>query len=255
MRYFLEVSYKGTRYAGFQVQKNANTIQGEIEKALAIILKVRVELTGASRTDAGVHARQNFFHFDISQNFDTRAVYNINALLPTDIVVKAITPVDPDIHCRFTATSREYNYYITSQKDPFNNDTSWFYPYAIDIDLLNQAASMLFSVSDFTSFSKRNTQVFTHDCAITKSNWTLEENKLIYNVASNRFLRGMVRGLVGTMLLVGRKKINSTTFQNIINSKDCTKANFATPAHGLFLEKVSYPPNVFNVAINPFVFE
>jgi len=246
MRYFLEVSYKGTNYAGFQVQKNANTIQGEIEKALATVLKSNVDLIGSSRTDAGVHARQNYFHFDIAQPFNPRTIYNINALLPQDIVVKAITPVAAEAHCRFLATSREYMYYITSSKDPFNTDTAWFYPYTLDIDLLNHAAKVLFSYTDYTSFSKRNTEVFTHNCAIIKSNWFSNGSSIVFNVSANRFLRGMVRGLVGTMLLVGRKKITLSNFEEIIQVKDCTKANFATPPHGLFLEKVSYPSTVFN---------
>ena len=245
MRYFLEVSYKGTNYAGFQVQKNADTIQGEIEKALATVFKRKFDLTGSSRTDAGVHARQNFFHFDIDQPFNTRAIYNINALLPQDIVVIAITPVAAGSHCRFLATSREYKYYITSSKDPFNTDTAWFYPYSLDIDLLNCAAKVLFSYTDYTSFSKRNTEVFTYNCDIIKSNWFSSGSSIVFNVSANRFLRGMVRGLVGTMLLVGRKKISLSTFEEIIQIKDCTKANFATPAHGLFLEKVSYPSAVF----------
>ena len=245
MRYFLEVSYKGTKYAGFQVQKNANTIQAEVEKALEVIARKRIELTGSSRTDAGVHALQNFFHFDVDTEFDTASIYNVNALLPLDIVIKSITPVADNAHCRFDATSRGYRYFISTAKEPFSIDTAWYYPYTVDVDVLNKAAQLLMHYTDFTSFSKRNTQVHTKECTITKSEWQQGEKRIVYNVEANRFLRGMVRGLVGTMLLVGRGKISLAEFEDIILLKDCTKANFATPAHGLFLIAVTYPANVW----------
>jgi tRNA pseudouridine38-40 synthase len=241
MRYFLEVSYKGTNYAGFQVQHNALTIQGELEKAMAVIFRSPVSLTGSSRTDAGVHALQNFFHFDLETECNPAVFYNINALLPRDIVVKSIFPVSNNAHCRFSATAREYTYYISLDKNPFTIDTAWYYPYSTDIELLKHAAEILYNYTDYTAFSKRNTQVLTHDCTIVKSEWIAENKTLIYKVKANRFLRGMVRGLVGTMLLAGRKKISIADFEAILQSKDCTKANFATPAQGLFLVKVYYP--------------
>lgn len=241
MRYFLEVSYKGTNYAGFQVQNNAMTIQGELEKALAVVFRSPVSLTGSSRTDAGVHSLQNFFHFDLETKFNPAVIYNINALLPKDIVVKSIFPVPENAHCRFSAIAREYKYFISLSKDPFTTDTAWYYPYLTDIVLLKQAAETLYQYTDYTAFSKRNTQVFTHQCTILKSEWISENNALIYHVKANRFLRGMVRGLVGTMLLAGRKKISIADFEAILTSKDCTKANFATPPHGLFLVRVYYP--------------
>lgn len=241
MRYFLEVGYKGTNYAGFQAQNNAVTVQGELEKVMAVIFRCPVGLTGSSRTDAGVHALQNFFHFDLETDYNPAVIYNINALLPKDIVVRSIFPVPENAHCRFLATAREYKYYISLDKNPFTIDTAWFYPYSTDIELLNQSAAILYNYTDYTSFAKRNTQVFTYQCTIIKSEWTAENNALIYTVIANRFLRGMVRGLVGTMLLAGRKKISLADFEKIIQSKDCTKANFATPAHGLFLVRVYYP--------------
>lgn len=241
MRYFLEVGYKGTNYAGFQAQNNAVTVQGELEKVMAVIFRCPVGLTGSSRTDAGVHALQNFFHFDLETDYNPAVIYNINALLPKDIVVRSIFPVPENAHCRFLATAREYKYYISLDKNPFTIDTAWFYPYSTDIEFLNQSAAILYNYTNYTSFAKRNTQVFTHECTIIKSEWTLKNNALIYTVKANRFLRGMVRGLVGTMLLAGRKKISLADFEKIIQSKDCTKANFATPAHGLFLVKVFYP--------------
>jgi tRNA pseudouridine38-40 synthase len=241
MRYFLEVSYKGTRYAGFQIQQNADTIQGQVEKALSTICRIPLSLTGSSRTDAGVHALQNYFHFDLDKEFESASVYNLNAMLPLDIVVKSVTPVPSDAHSRFLASSRQYQYFITTKKDPFQTQTSWYYPYSVDIDLLTQAANLLYQYTDYTSFSKKNTQVFTNQCKIINNGWYADNNRLVYSVQANRFLRGMVRGLVGTMLLVGRKKLTLAGFEDIIKSKDCTKASFATPAHGLFLVAVTYP--------------
>lgn len=251
MRYFIEVSYKGTNYSGFQTQHNANTIQAEVEKALSTLfpsLKTpplreelgRSLLTGSSRTDAGVHALQNYFHFDSDTEIPPTALYNLNALLPRDIAVRSLTEVPEDAHCRFDALSREYTYYITRKKDPFRFDTAWFYPFKVDVDILQQAAAMLLHHNDFTSFSKRNSQVKTKDCTIMHSEWKSDGNGLEYHVKANRFLRGMVRGLVATMLLAGRKKITLEGFEKIILAKDCTRANFASPAHGLFLVKVEY---------------
>ncbi len=241
MRYFLEVAYKGTNYAGFQIQQNANTIQAEVEKALAIFFQRSISLTGSSRTDAGVHALQNFFHFDFEETIGERVLYNLNAILPIDIVVKSIVHVHDESHARFDAGSREYKYFISPSKNPFLADRSWFYPFKVDIKVLNDAAKLILENRDFTSFAKRNSQVHTHQCTIQASNWYYENDCLVYNVKANRFLRGMVRGLVGTMILAGRSKISLSAFENIIHSLDPAKANFATPAHGLFLAKVEYP--------------
>ncbi len=241
-RYFIEVAYKGTAYSGFQVQQNAVTIQSEVEKALSIYFKRTFSLTGASRTDAGVHALQNFFHFDTEEILvdDFRKIYSLNAILPGDIVLKRIIPVEDDAHCRFDAVSREYKYYLYADKDPFVQDRAYYFPYKTDISRLNEAASLLMKQKDFTSFSKRNTQVKNFMCSLYKSEWKVERNTLIYNVEANRFLRGMVKGLVGTMLMRGTNKISLDEFHFIITSKDCTKANFSVPAHALFLVKVAY---------------
>ncbi len=240
MRYFVEVAYKGTKYAGFQVQQNAETIQSHVKKALSTVYRFPINLTGSSRTDAGVHALQNYFHFDTDIAFRPSWMYNLNALLPLDILVKSVKLVFPDAHSRFLASSRQYKYFITTKKDPFQIETAWYYPFSIDIGLLNKAAECLYSYTDFTSFSKRNTQVASKKCTIIKSDWIYEKTSLVYNVEANRFLRGMVRGLVGTMLLVGRQKIDLSGFEEIIKAKDCNRANFATPAHGLFLVQVNY---------------
>ncbi len=244
MRYFLEVAYKGTNYAGFQIQQNANTIQGEVERALQICFRRVVKLTGASRTDAGVHAYQNYFHVDTEYELSGPYLYNLNSLLPPDIVIKTITKVADYAHCRFHALSREYNYYINSSKNPFLTDTAWFCPYTINLEVLNKAAAAIFKVTDFTSFSKKNTQNHTMLCTIIKSNWIKDNERLTYNVKSNRFLRGMVRGLVGTMIQVGRGQISLSDFHAILEAKNCTKANFSTPARGLFLTTVEYPASI-----------
>jgi len=245
MRYFLEVAYKGTRYSGFQSQKNANTIQAEIQKAFKIILKKELELTGSSRTDAGVHAYQNYFHFDLESELSSQLVYNLNAILPTDIAIKNLLKVNDNAHCRFDAISREYKYHIYQKKDPFLTDKAFYFPYTLDIGTMQKAAIAVKEYSDFTSFSKRNTQVKSFVCAIKESNWLIEDGCLIYHVKANRFLRGMVRALTATMLNLGRGKMDLMAFRRIIETKDCTLANFSAPAHGLFLTEVRFPDNYF----------
>ena len=245
MRYFLEVSYKGTNYSGFQSQINANTIQTEVEKALQILLKKRIELTGSSRTDAGVHANQNFFHFDIETGLSPRLLYNLNAILPADIAAKNLLKVKDDSHCRFDAISREYKYFIYNNKNPFLTDKAFYFPYSLDLESMQVAAKIIKKYSDFTSFSKRNTQVKTFECDIKESEWVVEDECIVYKVVANRFLRGMVRALTATMLKLGRKKMDLDSFKKIIESKDCTLANFAVPSHGLFLIEVAYPQNYF----------
>jgi tRNA pseudouridine38-40 synthase len=238
-RYFIELSYKGTAYSGFQIQDNANSIQAEIEKALQVFYKQKFELTGSSRTDAGVHAYQNFFHFDTALIIKDD-VYNLNAILPDDIVVKRIFKVDADAHCRFDALSREYHYYIYQHKNPFLQGRAYYIPYTIDIELLQQAAKEVLGYTDFTSFSKRNTQVKSFICNIYASEWIREGDCLIYKIKANRFLRGMVKGLVATMLLTGKKKITLKEFKSILEAKDCSKADFSVPPDGLFLSKVEF---------------
>lgn len=253
-RYFLEISYKGTNYNGFQVQHNAHTVQAEIEKAVKVLLSSDVSMTGSSRTDAGVHALQNFFHFDIPSPVATyrgitkeqQFVYKLNAIVPRDIAIRGLYRVKDDAHCRFDAVQREYNYYLYDQKNPFLDDRAYYYPYKPDVERMNEAATLLKEYKDFTSFSKRNTQVRTFICNIEVSQWIREGEFLIYNVAGNRFLRGMVRALTATMLKLGRGSITMVEFRRIIESRDCTKASFAVPAHGLFLKSVKYPDGYFS---------
>jgi tRNA pseudouridine38-40 synthase len=244
-RYFLEVAYKGSNYSGFQIQDNAGSIQEEVEKALAIIFRQSVGLTGSSRTDTGVHALQNFFHFDFDKGIDAKYLYNINAILPADIVVKCIVSVGSGAHCRFDAISREYRYYIYREKDPFLADRAYFFPYTLDMEKLEAAASLVLGYSDFTAFAKRNTQAKTFLCAVQQSTWSVENGCMVYKVMANRFLRGMVRGLVGTMLQVGRGKLSVSQFDNILQGRDNRLADFSAPGHGLFLYRVNFPVSYF----------
>jgi tRNA pseudouridine38-40 synthase len=243
-RFFIEVAYKGTNYAGFQKQDNANTIQAEVEKALEIYFREVFDLTGSSRTDAGVHARQNFFHFDTGKipvlADYTKTCYHLNAILPADIVVNALLPVSENAHCRFDALSRTYQYTIYQRKDPFMTDMAFYYPYRLDFDLLESCALEVKNHTDFESFSKRNTQVYTYTCGIVSSYWSFNRDNIQYNVCANRFLRGMVKGLVGTMLKVATKKQTPADFAGIIRSKNPALANFAIPSHGLTLLQVQY---------------
>lgn len=237
-RYFIEVAYNGKNYAGFQIQENARTIQSEVERAFEIFFKQKLSLTGSSRTDAGVHALQNFFHVDTGTNIDQKVIYNINAILPADIVIKSIKPVSPEAHCRFDAAFRYYKYYIYQFKNPFINDRAFYFPFSLDFEMLKQSAAIIPGYNDFTSFSKRNTQVKTFNCQIFKSEWIKEDDCWVYHVKANRFLRGMVRGLVGTMLQVGRSKLGLQEFKAVFEAKDCSRADFTVPAHGLFLIEV-----------------
>ena len=240
-RYFLEIAYKGTDYSGFQTQENAVTIQSEVEKAIAVLQREPVSLTGSSRTDAGVHALQNYFHFDYEGALHPQFVYKLNAILPPDIVLHKLLPVTGEAHSRFDAVSREYKYFIYRSKDPFLQDRAYYFPYHIDLELMQAAAAILKEYEDFTSFSKRNTQVKTFKCRLECSEWVKEGPCLVYRVKGNRFLRGMVRALTATMLKVGRGKISLDEFRAIIEARDCTRASFAVPAHGLFLLRVNFP--------------
>lgn len=241
-RYFIEVGYEGTNYGGFQVQKNAVTIQSEVTKALTVFYKKPFELTGSSRTDAGVHACQNYFHFDTDDKIPDPGwnTYNLNAILPDDIVIKNLYEVPDNAHCRFDAAWREYHYTIYHKKNPFIRNTAFFYPYKLNIESLNTAAGMLMRFNDFTSFSKKNTQVKNFICQIMESRWVIKEDQLVYIVRSNRFLRGMVKGLVGTMLRVGRGDISLERFGDIIGMRDCSQADFSVPSKGLFLMEVRF---------------
>lgn len=240
-RYFIEVAYNGSDFGGFQIQANQKTIQGALENAMNILFRDTISLTGASRTDSGVHALQNFLHFDTSIPITSKHIYNLNSLLPSSIVVNNIYEVPQDAHSRFDAIKRSYIYKIHSKKSPFLEGRSWFYPFPMDINALQAAADSLLNHTDFESFSKKNTTVNTFDCNITKAKWEQGGELLTFSIDSNRFLRGMIRGLVGTMLHCGRGQLSTADFISIIESKNEQNVDFSTPAHGLYLSEIKYP--------------
>lgn len=246
-RYFIEVMYKGTNYSGLQTQINAITIQSVIENAFQKILRTPINLTGSSRTDTGVHALQNFFHIDTNDKFPIQKIYNINAILPPDIVVKNIYAVPPQTHCRFNALSRQYKYFIATQKNPFIQDRSYYYPYTINLTLLQQAAAIIQTQNNFINFSKKHTQVNNFICDIQKSQWNTTQYGYIYNIQANRFLRGMIRALVATMLNVGRGSLAIQEFENLFQHNEKKLVDFSAPAQGLFLIAVSYPENLLTL--------
>ena len=246
MRYFLSVAYQGTRYAGFQIQDGQETIQSQVTKALETLFREHFTLTGSSRTDSGVHAIQNYFHFDTNIELTARHQYNLNAILPSDIAVTGIFQVMETAHCRFDATERVYKYLIYKHKNPFLADRGWLYPYPLSQEILNRLAIVLMEYEDFSSFSKRNTQVFTYNCSISSAYWEVRGNgELEFHIRSNRFLRGMIRGIVGTMMRMARMDQTvaeaEAMFRAVIEAKDCSKADFTTPARGLYLMEVNYP--------------
>jgi len=241
-RYFIEIAYKGTNYHGWQIQKNAHTIQAEINNALAIILQTKIMIAGAGRTDTGVHAKQMFAHFETDLLFDiAKTLYKINKFLPKDIVCKKLFKVGGDIHARFSASKRTYEYWITLNKNPFLMNLAYFYPHQLAIDLMNNAAKELVKYTDFSCFSKSHTDTFTNNCKITEAFWKQENELLIFTISADRFLRNMVRAIVGTLLAIGQQKIKAENLKLIINSKSRSMAGESVPAHGLYLTKVEYP--------------
>lgn len=242
-RYFLEVAYKGTKYCGFQIQKNGVTVQSEVEKAFFIIQRKEVVLTGSSRTDAGVHALQNFFHFDIEEVLHPQLMYKMNAVLPVDIVVKGIYPVTANAHCRFDAVSREYEYRIYQRKNPFLKGLAFYYPYQLDMVAMQKAAAMVAGQTNFFAFAKTNSQVKNYTCALSISEWKQSENLLIYHIKGNRFLRGMVRLLTASMLMVGRGRLPIETFSGFFSHT--TKCGYSIPPEGLYLIEVEYEKKFF----------
>ena len=244
-RYFIELSYKGTHYSGFQKQENAMTVQEKVEDAFRVFFRKDFALTGSSRTDAGVHAHQNYFHFDTEEVFDRKHIYNLNAILPADIVIQNILPAAPEAHARFDAVARHYRYCIYSTKNPFIDDRGWYLPFKMEIDSLHSCAGLISNNQNFIAFSKVHTQVKTFDCRIIYSRWVQEGNCLYYEVAANRFLRGMVRALVGTMVKVARGNLTIQDFEAILKEGKVASADFSAPAKGLFLGKVEYPEGQF----------
>lgn len=243
MKYFLEFAYNGTLYHGWQLQPNTKTVQETLTTAISTLLRAPIELVGAGRTDAGVHAKQMFAHFNFDLPFDKDAlVQKMNSFLPVDIVVFAIHEVSKDAHARFDATARTYEYHMHLYKDAFCNNLSYYHFRPLDVERMNEAANILFEYEDFECFSKTHTDVFTFNCTIYKAEWIKKnDNELIFTISANRFLRNMVRAIVGTLINVGLGKLSLDDFRQIIESKDRGQAGFSVPGKGLFLTKVSYP--------------
>lgn len=246
MRYFIEIAYNGKNYFGWQRQPKQMSVQQVIEESLSTLLREDIKITGAGRTDAGVHAKQLFAHFDFEAINDTKAlVFRINSFLPKDISVINIFQVKDNAHARFDAVAREYEYVISLRKDPFSQYFAYQLNKIPDVDLMNKTAELLFNHIDFQCFSRSKTDVKTYNCVISKARWELIDNKLTFTISADRFLRNMVRAIVGTLLDVGFGKTSAEDFQAILNSKNRSKAGASAPAHGLYLTKVKYPEEIF----------
>lgn len=241
-RFFITFSYDGTCYHGWQVQPNGNSVQAELQKALSVLLREDVLVVGAGRTDAGVHARMMVAHMDTAKIFDTaNLVYKLNRMLPRDISVSGIRPVDGDMHARFSATSRTYHYYIHLSKDPFRRAYSCELHYALDFDAMNRAAAILLEFEDFAAFCKSNTDVKTTLCNVTEARWVQDtSNSWHFVITANRFLRNMVRAVVGTLIDVGRGRISIDDFRGIVEGRKRTGAGESMPGNALFLEEVKF---------------
>jgi tRNA pseudouridine38-40 synthase len=242
-RYFLELAYNGSRYNGWQRQLSAPSVQGTLEEALSKYLREPVEVTGAGRTDTGVHAAYYVAHFDCGVRIADSAdfVYHVNAILPADIAIQGITPVDSNAHARFDAVSREYTYYIVPFKEPFRRDTAWQYFVPLDVEAMNCAAEWLLRYDDFTSFAKLNSANKTNICHVIEARWEFsQDGTLVFRIRADRFLRNMVRAIVGTLVDVGRGKISPERFREIIEARDLSLSSGGAPAGGLFLTDITY---------------
>lgn len=252
MRYFIQLSYDGTGYHGWQVQPNGVSVQEVLQKALSTLLRQPTEVTGAGRTDAGVHASMMVAHFDWPAAHEgeggeetpldcTQLTYKLNRLLPPDVAVQAVRPVGPEMHARFSATRRTYHYYIHTRKDPFLRGYSWQVNVPLDFALMNEAAQVLLEYSDFTSFSKTGTDVKTNICQLTEARWEqLKPGEWRFTVSANRFLRNMVRAIVGTLVEVGRHRMTISQMRHAIEAKDRKRAGESVPGHALYLTNIEY---------------
>jgi len=244
MRYFVELAYNGTPFFGWQYQPEQITVQEVLEGTFSLLLKNKIELVGCGRTDAGVHAKQYFAHFDfddlLSENYCNKLQYKLNSLLPKEIVIHRIFQVEDDLHARFNALDRTYKYYVAISKNPFHFPFTYRVYEKLDANVMNLAANFLLGSQDFTSFSKLHTNVNNNFCEIKAAYWEQQEKQLVFTITANRFLRNMVRAIVGTLLFVGKGKISVADFQSIILQKNRCEAKVSAPAHALFLEEVNY---------------
>lgn len=247
-RYFIYLAYNGKNFCGWQNQPNGVSVQSTIESALSTLFREPVSITGAGRTDAGVHAKLMVAHFDRPDAIQDTAflVEKLNRLLPKEIAVSKIVPVCPDAHTRFDALARTYKYYVTFKKDPFNYDGVCKLHGEMNFEAMNEAAHVLFDYTDFTSFSKLHTDVKTNNCRIMQAEWTREGDLWVFTIKADRFLRNMVRAIVGTLLEVGRGKLTVDGFRNIIEAKDRGRAGTSVPGQALYLVDVDYPAGLFN---------
>lgn len=245
VRYFLDIAYNGKNYFGWQRQPNEKSVQEVLEDSLSLLMGQPISVTGAGRTDTGVHARQLMVHFDAEEISDTEHLkYRLNALLPKDIAVKELFRVKDDAHARFDALSREYEYWISLKKDPFLEGLAYYTHFVPDIEEMNQAAEILFEYIDFQCFSRSKTDVKTYHCSIKKAYWERKGDVLIFTISADRFLRNMVRAIVGTLLEIGYGKLDILDFHTIIQSKDRSNAGASAPAHGLYLTQIIYPSTI-----------
>lgn len=245
MRYFIYLSYDGARYHGWQIQPNGSSVQEVLGKALSTLLHESIEVTGAGRTDAGVNASLMVAHFDTEHTADQQLAYRLNKFLPQDIAIHKIVPVMPEAHARFSATSRTYHYYVTTAKTPFE-PYAYRFPQPLDFDKMNEAAKALFDYIDFTSFSKLHTDVKTNNCRIMAAQWEqVSPIKWQFTITADRFLRNMVRAIVGTLLDVGRGVLTLEQFREIIEKKDRCSAGMSVPGNALFLADITYPEDLF----------
>lgn len=245
MRYFIELSYNGAAYHGWQVQPDAISVQEVLEKALSVLLNTPISIMGAGRTDTGVHAKQMFAHFDYEGVIDNvDLVFKLNSFLPKDIAIHDIFKVKEDVHTRFHAVSRTYLYRVSLQKNVFNVDAAYNVKQKLDIDKMKEATKILLEYSDFQCFSKSKTNVNTFLCNIMKAEWQIVEGELQFTIKADRFLRNMVRAIVGTLINIGLGKMPVAHLHNIIESKNRSEAGFSVPAHGLYLIEVEYPEDI-----------
>ena len=244
-RYFLHLSFNGKNYKGWQSQKNGPSVQAELNNALSTLLREKINVVGCGRTDTGVHAQSFYAHFNSAKNslLEDRIAFikKLNSFLPTDIAVFHLYPVTDDANARFSAISRTYEYRITRSKNPFLDDFTYYYNGDLQVQLMNEGARIIMKYSDFTSFSKLHTQVATNNCKIMEAHWKEENDLLVFTITADRFLRNMVRAIVGTLMDLGRQKIGLDDLKTIIESKDRSEAGMSVPARGLFLVNVNYP--------------
>lgn len=246
MRYFICFSYFGKAYHGWQNQPNAVTVQQVLEGALSTLLRQKITVTGAGRTDAGVHAKEMYAHFDVDKPVETvELTHRMNSFLPDDIAIAKVFRVRDDAHARFDAVERTYEYWVVQEKNPFYKDAAHFVWLPLDLDNMNKAASIIMEYDDFECFSKSNTDVKTFICDVKKAHWEKRNEKLVFTITADRFLRNMVRAVVGTLLDVGLGKTEPEAVRSIVESKDRGKAGVSVPAKGLYLTKVTYPETIY----------